>query len=165
MTLKSLAKGVATLAGAAAIAGVVSAGVTTTATTAAPAVTPVVFGAPMPLDPAPDLQGPLLQTLNGLASGGSFRGAKSAYIQGGIGRIEGIAADSAYNKAVAKGQFPLSFVVADIDANGPVATANVTATAATGGSATQPVTFVAGPSPSGWQISKDSALNLLSSVG
>jgi hypothetical protein len=27
------------------------------------------------------------------------------------------------------------------------------------------VTFIQGPSPSGWQISKDSALALLSSVG
>ena len=41
----------------------------------------------------------------------------------------------------------------------------MTATAQTGAIASQPVTFIQGPSPSGWQISKDSALALLSSVG
>jgi hypothetical protein len=59
----------------------------------------------------------------------------------------------------------LSFVIVDIDQNEGVVTANVTATANTGGTNTQPVTFVAGPSPSGWQISKQSALALLSSAG
>jgi len=165
VTLKSLAKGVATLAGAAAVAGAVSAGVTSVSAPEAPRIAPVVFGVPMPQTPAPELQGPLLATLDGLAGGGSFSGGKAAYVEGGLGRIEAIAADRAYNKAAAKGQFPLSFVVADIDQNGPIATANVTATAATGGTATQPVTFVNGPSPTGWQISKSSAMNLLSSVG
>jgi hypothetical protein len=46
-----------------------------------------------------------------------------------------------------------------------VATANVTATSASGGTATQNIVFVAGPSPTGWQVSKGSALNLLSAVG
>ena len=106
-----------------------------------------------------------MQTLDGLAAGGSFSGAKSSYIEGGIGRIEGIAADRAYNNAAAKGLFPLSFVIADIDQEGGAATANVTATANNGVSNSQPVTFVAGPSPTGWQISKQSALALLSSAG
>ena len=48
-------------------------------------------------------------------SGGSFSGAKGSYIEGGLGRIEGIAADREYSKAAAKGYFPLSFVVADVD--------------------------------------------------
>jgi hypothetical protein len=118
----------------------------------------------MPAAPAPDLQAPLLQTLQALAGGGSFAG-KASYIQGGIGRIESIAADRAYNKAAAEGKFPLTFAIANIDSDGVSANADVTATSALGTSATQNVQFVAGPSPTGWQISKSSALNLLSAAG
>jgi hypothetical protein len=118
----------------------------------------------MPQAPAPDLQPPLLQTLQALAGGGSFAG-KASYIQGGIGRIEGIAADRAYNRAAAEGKFPLTFNVANIDDAGGVVSADVTATSALGATATQNVQFVAGPSPTGWQISKASAMNLLSAAG
>jgi hypothetical protein len=161
VTLKTLVTGVAAVAVVAAAAG----GVTSIASSAspAPAIQPVVFGAPLPLDSAPNLAGPLVQTLNGLAAGGSFSGPKGTYVEGGLGRIETIAADRAYSKAQAKGLFPLTFNIVDIDENGSVATANVTATANNGVSNTQPVTFVNGPSPTGWQISKDSALALLSS--
>jgi hypothetical protein len=131
---------------------------------ATPAIQPVVWDIPLPQTPAPELQSPLLQTLQVLAGGGSFSG-KAPYIQGGIGRIESIAADRAYRNAAAEGKFPLNFNIVNIDQNGGVATADVTATAATGGTATQNIVFVAGPSPTGWQISKDSALSLLSSVG
>ena len=168
MILKTLVTGVAAAAVVAAAAG----GVTSIASSmgsGAPspitAVQPVVLGIPMPAAPAPDLQTPLLQTLNGLAGGGSFSGTKGSYIEGGLGRIESRAADSKYKDAAAKGYFPLSFNVADIDQNGNVASANVTARANSGASTTQPVTFVAGPSPTGWQISKQSALALLTSVG
>ncbi|MET0703394.1 MAG: hypothetical protein ABWY93_27435 [Mycobacterium sp.] len=163
MTLKSLATGVAAVA----VVGAAAAGVTSIASGASfaqPQVQPVVFGIPMPQTPAPELSGALTQTLSALAGGGSFSGAKSAYVEGGVGRIEGIAADRAYANAAAKGQFPLTFTVANIDQNGPIATADVTATAATGATASQPMTFIAGPSPSGWVVSKASALNLLSSV-
>jgi hypothetical protein len=118
----------------------------------------------MPQAPAPELQAPLVQTLQSLAGGGSFAG-KAPYIQGGIGRIESIAADRAYNRAAAEGKFPLTFAIANIDQNGGVVFADVTATSALGTSATQNVQFVAGPSPTGWQISKASALNLLSAAG
>jgi hypothetical protein len=163
VSLKYLATGVA----AAAVVGAAAAGVTSIASgasVASPQVAPVVFGVPMPQTPAPDLQGPLTQTLTVLAGPGSFAGAKSAYVEGGVGRIEGIAADRAYSNAAAKGQFPLSFSIANIDQNGGIATADVTATAATGATATQNMTFIAGPSPTGWVVSKASALNLLSSV-
>jgi hypothetical protein len=163
VTLKTLVTGVA----AAALVAGTAAGVTSVASTAvspAPAVQPVVWDIPMPQAPAPDLQGPLLQTLQALAGGGSFAG-KASYIQGGIGRIEGIAADRAYNKAAADGKFPLTFGLANINQEGGVANADVTATSALGTSATQNVQFVAGPSPTGWQISKASALNLLSAAG
>jgi hypothetical protein len=118
----------------------------------------------MPQAPAPDLQAPLLQTLQALSSGGSFSG-KAPYIQGGIGRFESIAADRAYSKAAAAGKFPLTFVIANIDSDGTVANADVTATSALGTTATEPVQFTVGPSPTGWQISKASALNLLSAAG
>ena len=163
MTLKTLVTGVA----AAALVGGAAAGVTSIAfpaVSSAPAVQPVVWDIPMPQAPAPDLQAPLLQTLQALAGGGSFSG-KASFIQGGIGRIEGIAADRAYDKAAAEGKFPLTFNIANIDQQGGVASADVTATSALGTTSTQNVQFVAGPSPSGWQISKTSALDLLSAAG
>ena len=85
--------------------------------------------------------------------GGSFAG-KAPYIQGGIGRIESIAADRAYTKAAQEGKFPLTFNITNIDSDGATASADVTATSALGTSATQSVQFVTGPSPSGWQIAK-----------
>jgi hypothetical protein len=163
VTLKTLVTG---MAAAAMVAGA-AAGVTSVAfpaVSSAPAVQPVVWDIPMPQAPAPDLQPPLLQTLQALAGGGSFSG-KASYIQGGIGRIEGIAADRAYNRAAAAGKFPLTFNIDHIDQEGGVANADVTATSALGTTATQNVQFVAGPSPTGWQIAKASALNLLSAAG
>jgi len=163
VTLKTLVTGVA----AAALVGGAAAGVTfiaSPAVSSAPAVQPVVWDVPMPQAPAPDLQAPLLQTLQALASGGSFAG-KAPYIQGGIGRIESIAADRAYTKAAQEGKFPLTFNIANIDSDGATASADVTATSALGTSATQSVQFVTGPSPSGWQIAKASALDLLSAAG
>ena len=166
MTLKSLVTGVA----AAALVGGAAAGVTSIAFSAgssapgAVAVQPVVWDIPMPQAPPAQLEAPLLQTLQALAGGGSFVG-KGSYIQGGIGRIEGIAADRAYNRAAAEGKFPLTFNVTNIDDAGGVVSADVTATSALGTTATQNVQFVRGPSPSGWQISKESALSLLSAAG
>ena len=166
MTLKTLVTGVA----AAALVGGAAAGVTSIAFSAgssapgAVAVQPVVWDIPMPQAPAAQLEAPLLQTLKALAGGGSFVG-KASYIEGGIGRIEGIAADRAYNRAAAEGKFPLTFDVANIDDAGGVVSADVTATSALGTTATQNVQFVRGPSPSGWQISKESALSLLSAAG
>jgi len=166
VTLKTLVTGVA----AAALVGGAAAGVTSIAFSAgssapgAVAVQPVVWDIPMPQAPPAQLEAPLLQTLQALAGGGSFVG-KGSYIQGGIGRIEGIAADRAYNLAAAEGKFPLTFNVANIDDAGGVVSADVTATSALGTTASQNVQFVPGPSPSGWQISKESALSLLSAAG
>ncbi|WP_445165606.1 hypothetical protein ACTXG7_17020 [Mycolicibacterium sp. Dal123E01] len=163
MTLKLLATGFA----AAAIVGGAAAGVTSVAYSApvAPAVQPVVFGAPLPQTPAPELQSQLVATLDGLQGGGSFSGNKGSYIQFGLGRIEGIAADRAFNNASARGLFPLNFNVADIDEEGPSATANVTATAPNGQTATQSIQFIQGPSPTGWQLTKQSALALMQGAG
>lgn len=162
MTLKSLVTGVA----AAALVGGAAAGVTSIASgtiSAAPAVQPVVFGVPMPLQP--ELQQPLVSTLNALAGRGSFGGAKEAYIQGGVGRIEAVTADRAYANAAAKGVFPLSFTVQNIVPAPGGVTADVTAIANNGATANQNVLFVSGPSPTGWQLSKASALALLSAAG
>lgn len=174
MTLKTLVTSLTAGAAAAVVVGAAAAGVTSIAAgsgavgaPAQPAVQPVVFDVPLPAAPAPDpdLQGPLLSTLSALAGPGSFSAGKASYVQGGLGRIEARVADSGYNNAAAKGYFPLSFSIADIDQNGPVVTANVTASAPTGAVATQPLTFIAGPSPTGWQLSKQSAMALMSSVG
>ena len=163
MTLKTLVTGVA----AAALVAGTAAGVTSVASTAvspAPAVQPVVWDIPMPQTPAPELEGQLLQTLQALGAPG-LSASKAPFIQGGIGRIEGRVADSKLREAQAEGKFPLSFTVANIDQNGPAVTADVTATAATGGVASQNIQFVPGPSPTGWQMSKQSLMALMSAVG
>lgn len=165
MTLKSLVTSFTAGAAAAAFVGGAAAGVTSIATGAGIAsASPAAFGAPLPAAPAPDLQGPLVTTLSALAGPGSFAG-KTSYVQGGLRGYETKAADLKYASAAAQGYFPLNFVIANIDQNGPVATATVTATAPNGAGATQNVTFVTGPSPTGWQISKQSAMALLSAVG
>ncbi|MGU3499218.1 hypothetical protein [Mycobacterium sp. C31M] len=164
MLIKTLVTGFVTSAAAVGMVTAAAAGVSSVTASSAPAITPVVWDTPLPQLPAPELQPPLVQTLSGLAGPGGFAG-KKVFIEGGLGRIETIAADRAYTNAAAKGQFPLTFLVDNIDVNGPVATAFVTATAATGATASQPVTFIAGPSPTGWQVSKQSALALLSAVG
>jgi hypothetical protein len=163
VTLKSLVTGVA----AAALVGGAAAGVTSIASpagTQAPAVQPVVWDIPMPQAPAPDLQAPLLQTLQALGAPG-LSSSKAPFIQGGIGRIEGRVADTKLREAQAAGKFPLSFTLANIDQNGDVVTADVTATAANGGVASQNIQFVPGPSPTGWQMSKQSLMALMSAVG
>ena len=168
MTLKTLVTGVA----AAALVGGIAAGVTSVAPpaltgSAAPAavgITPVVWDVPLPEAPAPELEGPLLTTLQALGTTGPSAG-KAPYIQGGIGRIEGRVADGKIRDAAAEGKFPLTFAVANIDQEGPVVTADVTATAANGGVASQNIQFVTGPSPTGWQMSKASLMALMSSVG
>ena len=66
----------------------------------------------MPQAPAPDLQAPLLQTLQALGAPG-MSASKAPFIQGGIGRIEGRVADSKLREAQAEGKFPLSFSVVE----------------------------------------------------
>lgn len=168
MPLKALVTGAAAVA----VVGGAAAGVTSIASSAvldsaAPAtvtVAPVVWDVPMPQAPAPDLEGPLMQTLQALGTGGTSAG-KAAYVQGGIGRFESRIADTKLREAAAEGKFPLTFSVANIDQNGPLVSADVTATAATGGTASQNIQFVPGPSPTGWQMSKQSLMALLSAVG
>jgi hypothetical protein len=163
VTLKTLVTGVA----AAALVAGTAAGVTSVASSAvspAPAVQPVVWDIPMPQAPAPELESQLLQTLQALGAPG-LSASKAPFIQGGIGRIEGRVADSKLREAQTDGKFPLSFTIANIDQENGVANADVTATAATGGVASQNIQFVPGPSPTGWQMSKQSLMALMSAVG
>lgn len=164
MILKTLVTGMAAAAVVAAAAG----GVTTIASSA-PSATPmiqqVVWDIPLPDAPAPDLQGPLTNTVNALGSGGSFD-SKTPYIEPlGVGL--GSAAKRGYNDAVKKGYFPLTAAVTNVDLNGPVATANVIATTANGGTAPPTLlTFAASPSsPTGWVLTKGSLLSLSSALG
>ncbi len=162
MTLKTLVTGVAAVAAV----GGAAVGVTSLASstiTAAPAVQPVVWDIPMPLAPEDDLVGPLTQTVNTLGSGGSFSG-KSAYIQG-LGRFTGKGVELKYNDAVAKGYLPLTATVSDVVPSPGGATANVTATLASGEVRSMPLTFVQGPSPTGWQLSSQSLFALGELVG
>lgn len=164
MTLNFLAKGIATVAGVAAVAGAVTAGLTSASEGIAASsaqVRPVVFGVPMPLDPAADLPTPdqLYGVLNGLANPGVPFGSKSYLVEGGIGLIEGRAADSLMRSAVAKGQLPLTFQVSGIAPAGPgVATASVTASGPNMAAQTQNITFV---DQGGWKLSRSSATQVL----
>ena len=156
MTQKLLATCVA----ATAIAG--AAAVTTAAMPATgPAVALVVFGAPLPLDPAADLPtaDQLTGVLGALADPGVPFAAKGYLIEGGIGRIEARAADGLMQKAIAKGQLPLSFTVSSIAPAGPgAASANVTATGPSMPPTTKNITFV---DQGGWKISRISASAVL----
>jgi hypothetical protein len=159
VTLKTLVTGMA----AAAVIGGAAAGVTSIASPAISAASPGAYGAPLPQVPAPQLIGPLTQTVNTLGSGGSFAG-KSTYIQG-LGKLTGKGVERRYNDAVAKGYLPLTAAVDNPDLNGNMATANVTATLANGQVRSMPLTFVQGPSPTGWQLSSQSLFALGDLVG
>jgi len=162
VTLKSLVTGFA----AAAVIGGAAAGVTSVASgtiAASPAVQPVVWDIPMPAAPEDDVASDLTRTVNTLGSGGSFAG-KSAYIQG-LGRFTGKGVELKYNDAVAKGYLPLTATVSDVIPSDNSATANVTATLASGEVRSMPLTFVRGPSPTGWQLSSQSLFALGELVG
>ena len=154
----------ATCVAAAAIAG--GAGAATTALQTimpsnSPAVRPVVFGAPLPLDPAADMPtaDQITGVLNGLADPGVPFAAKSYLIEGGIGRIEARTADALMKNAIARGQIPLNFSVGPITPTGPgIATATITATGPTMPPTTQTVSFV---DQGGWKLSRASASTVL----
>jgi|KBSSwiStaDraftv2_1062776.scaffolds.fasta_scaffold00174_21 hypothetical protein len=158
--MKSLVTGVAAVALVAAAAG----GVTSIAssTSAAPAVAPVVFGIPMPAAPAPDLEGPLNATLAALGAAGPFS-ARLPYIEP-LGGLTGRVAESQYNSLVKRGVFPLTATISNVDSDGTTATGLVTATSANGAPHSTTLTFVAGPSPTGWLLTKSSLSALSASV-
>lgn len=160
MSLKSLTTGIAavTLVGAAAV------GVTCIASvpsTVSPAITPVVFGAPLPLDNDPELAGQLTGVLNTLANAPTIT-ENAGLIQGGVGILEGRTANRLLAQAHQNGDFPLNIAVANVSP--PAPDGSVTATVNASGPKTPPtsqqMTFVPG-GPSGWQVSKSSALALM----
>lgn len=167
MSLKYLTTGLAaaTLVGAAAV-GVTS--IASVPTTATPAITPVVFGAPLPLDQGQDISGQLTNVLTTLEERGvSFRSPdKANLIQGGVGLIEGRTADRALENAYQQGSLPVSFNVSNIRqaADGSSATATVSVSGSQSSPRSQDVTFISG-GPLGWQLSKSSALAVLSAAG
>lgn len=159
MPVKSLATGVAAVAAI----GAAAAGVTFAASVApsAPQVQPVVFGAPLPLDPASDVPSPgeLVTVLNGLQNPGVPFASKSYLVEGGVGGVEGRIADRELQKAAQKGSLPLSFNVANIAPAGPgAASADVTASGPTLAPTTQNIMFV---NQGGWKLSRGSAMSLV----
>ncbi|MGH3553478.1 MAG: hypothetical protein ACRDT5_12960 [Mycobacterium sp.] len=162
MTVKSLATGVAAVAAISAAA----AGVTCIASVApaTPQVQPVVFGAPLPLDPATDVPtaDELITVLNGLQNPSVPFASKSYLVEGGVGGVEAHIADRKLQKAAANGSLPLSFNIANVVPAGPgTASADVTATGPHLAPTTQNLTFV---NQGGWKLSKGSAMTLIQSV-
>jgi len=161
VSLKYLTTGLAgvTLVGAAAF-GVTS--IASAPTAATPAITPVVFGAPLPLDPAADVPSSddLIGLLNGLADPSVPFRSKGNLVEGGVGIVEGRTADHLIANASQEGDLPLSFQVANIQPAGPnAATATVTASGPKLAPRSQTVTFV---DEGGWKLSRGSATTLLS---
>lgn len=162
MSLKSLITGAAaaTLVGAAAVA-VTS--IATVPTTASVAITPVVFGAPLPLQPdvAAPSAGQLEGILNQIANGTTIT-ENASLIQGGVGILEGRTANRLLANARQNGDLPLNLAVTNVSPPAPdgSVTATVNATGPKLAGTTQQVTFVPG-GPSGWQVSKASATALM----
>lgn len=163
MTVKSLAAGVAAIvaicAGAAGVTSIPSFG------PIAPQTKPVVFGAPLPLDPGADVPSPdqLLGVLNSLQNPGVSFANKSNLVEGGISPIEARLADVRMQQAVASGQLPLAFKVANIKPTGAnAASADVTVSGPKLAPSTRNVTFV---DQGGWKISHASAISLLQEAG
>ncbi len=160
MSLKTLTTGVAaaTLVGAAAV-GVTS--IASVPTTASPAITPVVFGAPLPLDSDPALGGQLAGILSQIANGATVT-ENAALIQGGVGILEGRQANKVLTQARQNGSLPLDISVSSVSppAGDGSVTAQVTASGPHLAPFTRPVVFVPG-GPQGWMVSKSSAVALL----
>jgi len=165
VTVKSLATGVAALAAI----GAAAAGVTCIAsvTTVLPQVQPVVFSAPLPLDPvAPGADVPtpdvLVGLLNSLQDPSVPFASKSNLVEGGIGGVEGHFADKELQQAAARGSLPLTFNITNIVPAGPAAaSASITAAGPHLAPTIENLTFV---DQGGWKLSHDSAMTLIQSV-
>jgi hypothetical protein len=161
VTVKSLATGIAAVAAI----GAAAAGVTCIAsvTGASPRVQPVVFGVPLPQDPAVDLPTPdqLVTVLNTLQDPSVSFASKGYLVDGGIPVPIGIA-DHELQKAASKGSLPLTFNISNIVPAGPgAATATITASGPRLAPTPEYLTFV---DQGGWKLSHDSAMTLISAV-
>ena len=163
-SMKTLATGIAAVAAI----GAAAAGLTAVAS-ADPSgyqVQPVVFGAPLPQDPAPapaanlPTATQLTGLLNSLADPNVPFANKSDLVEGGISGMEAHVADHELKKAAKNGDLPLAFNVTNIQPGVPgSATADV---AVSGPKLTSPVsqsvTFV---NQGSWMLSRNSAMELL----
>jgi hypothetical protein len=164
VSVKSLATGVAAVAAI----GAAAAGVTCIAsvTAALPQVQPVVFSAPLPLDPVvpgADVPTPdqLATVLNALQDPSMSFANKGYLIEGGV-PVPASLADHELQKAAAKGSLPLTFSFTSITPAGPgVAAAALTATGPHLAPTYENLTFV---DQGGWKLSHDSAMTLIQSV-
>ena len=161
MSMRAIATGFAAVAAIGAAAGGVSA-----IGPAAYQVQPVVFGAPLPQDPAAGMPtaGQLTGLLNSLADPSVPFANKSNLVEGGISGTEAHMADHQLKKAAKNGDLPLSFSVANIQ---PAASGSATADVAVSGPkitapVTQNVTFI---NQGGWILSRSSAMTLLQAAG
>ena len=163
--MKTLATGMAALAAI----GAAAAGVTCIAsvTAVSPRVQPVVFGAPLPLDPpAPagvDLPTAyqLTTVLNTLQDPSVSFANKGDLIEGGV-PVPATLADHELQKAAGKGSLPLTFNISNIAPAGPgAATATITATGPHLAPTPEYLRFV---DQGGWKLSHDSAMTLIQSV-
>jgi hypothetical protein len=136
-------------------------------TAALPQVQPVVFGAPLPLDPVvpgADIPTPdvLASLLNSLQDPSVPFASKSNLVEGGVGGVEGHFADKKLQQAAARGSLPLTFNITNILPAGPgTASANVTASGPHLAPTTENLTFV---DQGGWMLSRTSAMTLIQSV-
>lgn len=165
MTVKTLATGMAALAAI----GAAAAGVTCIAsvTAASPDVQPVVFGAPLPLDPAVPAAvdipttDQLATVLNTLQDPSVSFASKGNLVEGGIPVPIGLA-DHELQKAAKKGSLPLTFNITNITPSGPgAATATITASGPRLKPTPEYLRFV---DQGGWKLSHDSAMTLISAV-
>ncbi|BBY53401.1 hypothetical protein H7J07_14845 [Mycobacterium koreense] len=159
--MKSLATGVAAVVAL----GAAAAGVTPAPAPTAPQIQPVVFGAPLPLDPVADVPtaGDLVGILSSLANPGTPFASKSYLVEGGIGPVEGHVADKRLQKAADAGSLPLSFDVANVTPAGPgTASADVTVSGPNMAPQTMTITFV---NQGGWKLSRTSAMTIMQAAG
>jgi hypothetical protein len=161
--VKSLAAATVAIAAIiAAAAGAISVG---SVGATAPQIQPIVFGAPVPLDPGPDLPSPgqLLDILNGLQNPNVSFADKSYLVEGGISPVEARLADARLRQAVARGELPLTGSVANIQPAGAnAASADITISGPKLTPVTQNLTFV---HQGGWKVSRASALTLMEESG
>jgi hypothetical protein len=145
--------------------GAAAAGVTCIAsvTAASPQVQPVVFGAPLPLEPGVDLPTPdqLVAVLNTLQDPSVSFASKGYLVEGGI-PVPPSLADHELQKAANKGSLPLTFNINNIVPAGPgAASASITAAGPHLAPTVENLTFI---DQGGWKLSHDSAMTLIQSV-
>lgn len=180
MTAKLLGAGVA----AAVTIGAAAAGLTGVLagdTSVAPQVQAVVFGVPLPLDPAPEPPAPpapapgapergaplpstdeVSGLLTKLTDAGISYKEKGNLVENGINQQEGHGLDHDLRKAYRHGELPYTFDVTDVAPTDPgQAVANVNISGPKMAQQTQPIQLV---DQGGWVLSHDSAVGLMQAL-